>query len=342
MRTRPQHYLTLKLMRLRRSEDWGPTAEGLSFVLVKGGRGSYSAGTNVRSLNCGDVLVVNPALAGKVLAHNGEIVFWEFSVRLEQLFPLFDANEVSLLRSLAEGLRHSRFYSSGSPVAKECHTLVESAPPQGNCTHRSQMLRVAASILSAEFADARNQRPDLRRGAYHTLNVFESLTTDDLLTLSVGDLAVKFGCSRRHLNRLFRQHFGSSVAALRMEMRLLKAVTLLSDPDIKVITVAEECGFNHLGLFNTCFKRRFGSSPGQWRKSTIYVLNPTARKIENKGVRPVSGDPQVVPHRSVASCVEKVLDGKEILDELKRRDLIFRAKSPQNPKPISQTATPYP
>ena len=51
-----------------------------------------------------------------------------------------------------------------------------------------------------------------------------------------------------------------------MELRLLKAVTLLRNPTAKIITVAEQCGFNHLGLFNICFKRRFGQSPGQWRK----------------------------------------------------------------------------
>src|SRR2546430_2401773 len=77
----------------------------------------------------------------------------------------------------------------------------------------------------------------------------------------------RFRC-RRHLNRLFHQYFGFSVAALRMEMRLLKDVSLLRDPNIKVINVAEQCGFNHLGLFNTCFKRRFGQTPGHWRKTS--------------------------------------------------------------------------
>jgi hypothetical protein len=33
--------------------------------------------------------------------------------------------------------------------------------------------------------------------------------------------------------------------------------------------VAEDCGFNQLGLFNTCFKRRFGTTPGQWRKLNL-------------------------------------------------------------------------
>jgi AraC-like DNA-binding protein len=90
-----------------------------------------------------------------------------------------------------------------------------------------------------------------------------------LLNLSVGEMAQRFSCSRRHLNRLFHQYFGFSVASIRMEMRLLKAVSLLRDPDIKVIDVAERCGFNHLGLFNGCFRRRFNASPGQWRKLTL-------------------------------------------------------------------------
>lgn len=98
------------------------------------------------------------------------------------------------------------------------------------------------------------------------LHVFEELSATELLTLSVGNMAHKFGCSRRHLNRLFHQHFGCSVASLRMEVRLLKSLALLRDPSVKVINVAEQCGFNHLGFFNACFKKRFGNTPGQWRK----------------------------------------------------------------------------
>jgi hypothetical protein len=61
-----------------------------------------------------------------------------------------------------------------------------------------------------------------------------------------------------------------------MEMRLLNALTLLRDPDMKIIHVAEQCGFNQLGLFNTCFKKRFGDTPGQWRKSALNGENSVA------------------------------------------------------------------
>jgi len=85
------------------------------------------------------------------------------------------------------------------------------------------------------------------------------------MSLTVDELAVMFGCCRRHLNRLFHQYFGFSVGALKTEMRLLKAVSLLRDVNTKVINVADQCGFNHLGLFNNSFKKRFGVSPGRWR-----------------------------------------------------------------------------
>jgi AraC-like DNA-binding protein len=67
-----------------------------------------------------------------------------------------------------------------------------------------------------------------------------------------------------------------------MEIRVLKAASLLRNPDEKVINVAEQCGFNHLGLFNTCFKLRFGVSPGQWRNQAQAVecqkSNPPGRE----------------------------------------------------------------
>jgi AraC-like DNA-binding protein len=154
--------------------------------------------------------------------------------------------------------------------------------------------------LTVEFKNAHSQRVGFIRPEDHMIQVFEKLPASELVGLSVSELAGKFGCSRRHLNRLFHQHFGVSVAALRMEMRLLKAVALLRNPDAKVINVAEECGFNHLGLFNTCFKRRFGTSPGQWRKKAVPNEDQPAGlggaapncPLRVSGVCPWSGQPE--------------------------------------------------
>jgi AraC-like DNA-binding protein len=220
------------------------------------------------------VLLLNSSDGGKIEVTSDEIIFWCFSVCFEHLIPLFDVEEICLLRNTVENLKGSKLYPASSLLAQECHRLVGTAPPQGNVDHRSHVLRIAAAVLSVEFKSERSRRTGFVRMEDHMMQVFEELSANELLTLSVGDMAQKFSCSRRHLNRLFHQHFGCSVASLRMEIRLLKALSLLRAPDTKIIRVAEQCGFNHLGLFNACFKRRFGNTPSQWRKGATNGGNP--------------------------------------------------------------------
>jgi AraC-like DNA-binding protein len=259
------------------------------------------SGSLTHRLVQGEVLVLNSSAKAKIaVPDKGEIVFWYFSLCLEHLFPLFASNEICLLQNVTDSFKGIKTYSPLDLLAKQCHRLLGEVPPQFNLDHRSQLLRVVGAILTVEFKTAQPQRVGFVRVEEHMIQVFEKLSTAELLSLSVGELAAKFSCSRRHLNRLFHQHFGFSVASLRMEMRLLKAVSLLRDPDVKVINVAEQCGFNHLGLFNTCFKRRFGTSPGQWRKmgtqagsqSGSLVDNTPVCPLRTNGLCPWSGKPE--------------------------------------------------
>jgi AraC-like DNA-binding protein len=272
-------YLTLKLRRHKGSEPMDLTGRGLLFLILKGGQGACQCGASLQRLGPGAVLVVDSASRAKILAReNGALIFWFFVAEFEHLFPLFSGREICLLQKVAESFKTGRVYPASSPLAKECLRLVEEVPVQFSLDHRSHVLRIVSAILTAEFKAAQPKLADLVPVRDHVLQVFERLQTNELLSLPVGELAKKFNCSRRHLNRLFHQHFGVSVAALRMEMRLLKAVSLLVDPNAKIIYVAEKCGFNHLGLFNTCFRKRFGASPGQWRKIVMEANHPPGKK----------------------------------------------------------------
>jgi AraC-like DNA-binding protein len=263
-----QDYLNLRLIRIKASEQWVREGEGVCFVFARAGAAQYQKGATKQPLSPGDVLAVNGDAAARICAGKGaEFAFWAFSLRLDHLFPLFAGTEISLLRTILDGFKGSKFYPSSSSLAGECHKLVAEIPPHFNLDHRGQLLRLATVILNEEFKTAHGQRVGFVRAEEHMVQVFEKLSAEEMLNLSVSELAGRFGCSRRHLNRLFHHYFGFSVAALRMEMRLMKAVSLLRDCDAKVINVAEQCGFNHLGLFNTCFRKRFGTSPGQWRKA---------------------------------------------------------------------------
>lgn len=259
-------HLSLKTLRLRANEEWVSPGRGFSFLFPRKGSATYFLGPLAFGLNPGDVLVGNGEPRGRVSASGeGEVLLQLFSIAFEHLYPLFGSREIGLLGMVADSLKRSRLYQATTGVARECHRLLESAPPRLDFQHRTHLLQMAATVLYEEIEAAEARRWAAARPDEHVAEILERLTAGELLNSSVEELAQKFGFCRRHLNRLFRQCFGLSIRQLRLEMRMIKAATLLRDPSAKVINVAGECGFNNLGLFNATFKQRFDMAPGQFR-----------------------------------------------------------------------------
>jgi AraC-like DNA-binding protein len=302
-------YLNLSLVRLRNGSNWQPASGCLTFVFPTsgGGRlvpegpetvsppdnadrkdicaGEGTAAVDTLGFAAGDVLVLSGSWRGAL--HNASrrtaLAFSTFSLCTEHLFPLFAGRDIALLNAITDTFKAPKLYPADSAVAVECHSLLQDVPARFDIDHRSQLLRAASAVLASEFKSARAQhRVGFVRAEEHISSVLEALSVTEILESSVDDLAKKFGCTARHLNRLFHHHFGFSVSAFKMEMRLLKAASLLCDPTAKVIYVASQCGFNFLSQFNICFKRRFGASPGQWRKKKPGATPPP--------VNPAQGD----------------------------------------------------
>jgi AraC-like DNA-binding protein len=272
-----QSHLKLRLVCLEPPEVWDCQGTGLVFIFVREGAADYISDPIRHHISSGDVLVASAVSGGKLhIPDKGKTVFWCFSLRLEHFLPLLANNEIYRLQNVSDAFRSARRYPASSAPAQKCHRLLREVPSQFDLDHRSQLLRVAAVLLAVEFETAQPQPNESVWDEKHLAGIIGKLSTAELLSLPVGGLANKFGCSRRHLNRLFHQRFGVSAAALKMEMRLLKAVALLRNSDTKIIRVAEECGFSHLSFFNIHFKKRFGASPGQWRKMVIEVQSQPA------------------------------------------------------------------
>ena len=325
--------LNLSSLRLKSPDEWNSTGNELWFVFPQAGAGKYVVGSDVKQLLPGSVLALNAAAGGKLSAINGgEITITLFSARLEHLIPLCDAQKMCLLQSVTDGFTVPRLYPPGSELAKECHHLLTKVPGNLGLEHRVQLLKVAAVLLAAEFKTVQAQRVGFVGAAEHVVQVLEKLSTDDIITLSVEELAVKFSCSRRHLNRLFHQHFGVSVATLKMEMRLLRAASLLQNLEVKIINVAEECGFNYLGLFNTCFKRRFGTNPGKWRKMHAAIDCPVVGPAaDNAGCKMRADGLCPWSFKAPKSKVLKILDSPRIVNLRDQKDpVVVNGKHRQN------------
>ncbi|GAA1678504.1 AraC family transcriptional regulator [Kribbella yunnanensis] len=85
--------------------------------------------------------------------------------------------------------------------------------------------------------------------------------------ITVRDVAAVVHLSERHAERLFTQQTGASIMATLWRLRLELAAQLLLDPSLMVTEVARACGYSDVRPFSTAFKRHYGRTPGEHRRS---------------------------------------------------------------------------
>ena len=84
--------------------------------------------------------------------------------------------------------------------------------------------------------------------------------------LTLDEVAAQAGLSTHHFSRLFTARMGRSVMAHVRGRRLVRGARRLCDePDLKLIDLAFDCGFESQEAFTRAFKRVFGVSPGRFR-----------------------------------------------------------------------------
>ncbi len=99
------------------------------------------------------------------------------------------------------------------------------------------------------------RRADARRGAGDPLAAGTGRAS------CIAASGISAGCSAPNL--------ACRCASARPNCGLQRARQLLADANAKVINVAYESGYRHLGLFNAMFKKRFGVTPSEWRQQNL-------------------------------------------------------------------------
>ena len=92
--------------------------------------------------------------------------------------------------------------------------------------------------------------------------------------LTIGDLAKASGISVPHLHSLSRKFLKTSPHLLLLNKRLQEARRLLATTNNEVKTVSSDCGFMNVETFCRAFRKKYQTSPGDFRKSnsTKHIL----------------------------------------------------------------------
>ena len=143
----------------------------------------------------------------------------------------------------------------------------------------SAFLLLISSVLLSQAADLLNMPPSLLR-----LN--QLTQQNELLHCNVNDLAKKLGYSRARLTAIFRKYIGITPHRYLTEYKFNHARKLLETTTMTVSKIAETVGYSSTMQFFANFKRLFGISPSEYRKTGHPPISrPDRSGSRNKGGR---------------------------------------------------------
>lgn len=87
--------------------------------------------------------------------------------------------------------------------------------------------------------------------------------------ITLSSLAAELCISPDHLGRLFKQYTGISFSEYRNTLRLRCACDLLKNTSRTVKEIAFDCGYHSEQYFIHTFKNHYGSTPHQWRCTSV-------------------------------------------------------------------------
>jgi transcriptional regulator GlxA family with amidase domain len=134
---------------------------------------------------------------------------------------------------------------------------------------RARALKGLADMLVDEPRESRHllksqsAEPQVGRYAGRAISVMRQRLAS---TCSVADIATSVGISRRQLDRLFLQQFAQTAQGYWQEMRLQHLRWRLINSNSSLAALADEIGAQDASHVGKLFKRRFGMSPGEFRK----------------------------------------------------------------------------
>ena len=260
-------HLTIKEASLWPGGEWRPNLPGWSLTQVSTGSGYWIGAKVTHDLHTGSVFLLSAHASGTIRSSLlGPMVLHFFSADLERLSGLITLGEQHFFEAAESKDEFSaRIYPAQSTVALEMKALC-GEPDRAGLRHRLRLIQLFIDAFGGEMTpDLAAPAPQL--DAKERLQDFLRHTpASDLLSMNLSELARLTRCTPRHLNRLFNEVVGMSFREKHTELRLARACELLATTQAKVVDVALESGYQSLSLFNLMFTRRFGMSPGRWRR----------------------------------------------------------------------------
>lgn len=87
--------------------------------------------------------------------------------------------------------------------------------------------------------------------------------------LTLGSVAAYVGFNEKYFTTRFTKEVGTNFRDYLTDIRLNRAKKLMETTDLKMYEISDRVGYNNVEHFSRMFKKHFGISPGDYKKTTV-------------------------------------------------------------------------
>lgn len=222
----------------------------------------FTAGGVTRRLGPGQVVMV---LAG--MPHGADLAadsarFETYGLHLHAL----DSHGQSWFHRLSTPFGEVRGVESWFDRLRLCTYLTQKHPASG----RGYGRELVRDMLIEQILHGAGLRAAPQQMDYRIVRAVDAMRRNLDRDLRIERLAADSGISARRFRQLFREAVGVSPKQYLRRARLSHARSLLStDPSLTVQEVAYQSGFNDPHNFHALYRRTYGETPGETRRSFL-------------------------------------------------------------------------
>ena len=127
-------------------------------------------------------------------------------------------------------------------------------------------------VRNYSVSEKNSDQKGIRTADDHFLAIEEAFLYE-YATLTLSELSERLNLSNRQTQRLLREHYGTNFQSKKTEARMNAAAMMLSQPDKTVTQIADDLGYSSVEHFAAAFKKYYGMSTGNYRKTVIALKN---------------------------------------------------------------------
>lgn len=133
-------------------------------------------------------------------------------------------------------------------------------------TQNSLLDAIRQAVTNSKFTYTANNNNGHHPMFENLCLIRDKIRNEPQLGWSIDQLCTEFHISKSHLQKSYKASFGTSIIDDMIRFRLSMAKRLLSETELSVTEIAEQCGYSTYSYFTKQFKKAENMTPSDYRK----------------------------------------------------------------------------